>query len=506
MKILMLTSETVPFAKSGGLADMVSALSSALRVQGHDVRILLPLYDLIPRVDLKKLTDTSIDMVHRHEEGAFYEGRFGEVPVYFLESDKYFCRKGIYGPTPASSYPDNAHRYSLLSRSFIELCRHLGWYPEILHTHDWPTATACLYLNREEDFSDCATVFSIHNMGYQGTYGRTDLPWMGMDVSALHDYHMLKDGYMNFLKTGIENNDMITTVSPNYAREIRTLSYGEGLDQSLNFRKENLRGILNGVDYTSWNPESDTLIAPDNYGYFDLSGKKACKKRLQIRMGLPEDAEIPLFAMITRLVSQKGIEELCRPGYGILEDFCREREVQLVILGTGEPWCEEELSRLSSEIPNLSVRISYNEELSHLIEAGADFFMMPSRYEPCGLNQLYSLKYGTLPIVRRTGGLADSVRDPQDEGENRATGFVFDNADPLSFRVALNRAVDSWEDNRDLIRHMRIRGMREDFSWTESARSYAAVYEEALQEKRNRRSLPSSPSSSNGYDENLFLD
>jgi starch synthase len=343
-------------------------------------------------------------------------------------------------------------------------------------------------------------------MGYQGTYSRTDLPWMGMDLSALHDFHMLKDGFMNFLKTGIENNDMITTVSPSYAREIRTLSYGEGLDQSLNHRKESLRGILNGVDYSSWNPESDPLIAPDNYGFFDLSGKKACKKRLQIRMGLPEDEETPLFAMITRLVSQKGIEELCRPGYGILEDFCRDRQVQVVILGTGEPWCEQELTRLSGEMPDLAVKITYNEELSHLIEAGADFFMMPSRYEPCGLNQLYSLKYGTLPIVRRTGGLADSVRDPRDEGENRATGFVFDNPDPVSFRGALNRAVDCWEDNRDLIRHMRIRGMREDFSWTESARSYAAVYEEALEEKANRLTVPEAPPSSPDYDENLFMD
>ncbi len=505
MKILMLTSETVPFAKSGGLADMVSALSSALHTRGHDVRILLPLYDMIPKDNLKRLDSVSIDMIHRHEDAAFWEGRFGEVPVYFLESDKYFNRKGIYGPTPASSYPDNAHRYTLLSHSFVELCRSLEWYPEILHTHDWPTATACLYLRQEKDFPDCATVFSIHNMGYQGTYGRTDLPWMGMDVSALHDYHMLKDGYMNFLKTGIENNDMITTVSPNYAREIRTLSYGEGLDQSLNHRRDSLRGILNGVDYTSWNPESDPLIAPDNYSYFDLSGKKACKRRLQTRMGLPEEEETPLFAMITRLVSQKGIEELCRPGYGILEDFCREKKVQAVILGTGEPWCEQELTRLSKELPNLAVKITYNEELSHLIEAGADFFMMPSRYEPCGLNQLYSLKYGTLPIVRRTGGLADSVRDPMDEGENRATGFVFNNADALSFRGALNRAVECWENSRETIRHMRIRGMREDFSWTESACSYIGVYEEALLKRQSTEPAPPAPAATD-YDENLFLD
>ena len=506
MKILMLTSETVPFAKSGGLADMVSALSSAHHAQGHDTRILLPLYDLIPRDELKKLSDVSIDMVHRHEKGSFWEGRFGDVPVYFLESDKYFSRKGIYGPTPASSYPDNAHRYSLLSRSFIELCRLLDWYPEILHTHDWPTATACLYLQQDENFGDCATVFSIHNMAYQGTYAKTDLPWMGMELSALHDYHMLKDGFMNFLKTGIENNDMITTVSPGYSEEIRTLAYGEGLDQSLNHRKENLRGILNGVDYEIWNPESDRHIAPDNYSYFDLSGKKACKNRLQIRMGLPEEPETPLFAMITRLVSQKGIEELCRPGYGILEDFCRERRVQVVILGTGEPWCEEELTRLSAELPNLAVKITYNEELSHLIEAGADFFMMPSHYEPCGLNQLYSLKYGTLPIVRRTGGLADSVRDPMDEGENRATGFVFDNPDSASFLGALDRALACWEQDRDLIRHMRIRAMREDFSWIESALSYIGVYEEALQEKMSKQAKQTERSSSEDYDENLFLD
>lgn len=489
MKILMLSSEIVPYAKSGGLADMVSALSLALAAEGHDVRMLMPLYNVVDRRDLEFAADLTVNMVHRREEIALYRTLFPSgdgkgIPVYFMESDKYFSRKGIYGPTPASSYPDNAHRYSLFSASFIEICRHLEWIPDILHTHDWPSGLASLYLNRAgEEFSRTATVFTIHNMGYQGTYEKSDLPWTGLEEEDTRRYNMMKDGYVNFLKTGIENNDRITTVSPTYAREIRTLAYGHGLDQSLNHRKEYLSGIINGVDYSSWNPESDEHIAPDNYSSFDLSGKERLKERLQIKMGLEQDSSKPLFAIITRLVEQKGIEELCKPAYGVLEDFCRERDIQFVILGTGEPWVEEELKRLGAELPNLAVKIGYSESLSHLIEAGSDFFVMPSRYEPCGLNQLYSLKYATIPIVRKTGGLADSVNDPLDtEGWKNATGFVFELPVPEDFREALDRAVDCWEKEPKRIMQLKRNGMRQDYSWPASAKAYGDVYNQALKD------------------------
>jgi starch synthase len=489
MKILMMSSETVPYAKSGGLADMVSALSLALKQEGQDVRILMPLYNVVNREKLEFIADLQIDMVYRTESTALYSTVMGDsgIPVYFIESEKYFSRKGIYGPTPASSYPDNAHRFSLLSASFEAVCLHLNWIPDILHSHDWPTGLAPLYLNRaDESFNNTASVFTIHNMGYQGTYDKRDLPWTGLELEDTHRFNMMKDGYTNFLKTAIENNDRITTVSPSYAHEIRTLAYGHGLDQSLNHRSEYLKGILNGVDYSSWNPESDRYIVPDNYSLFDMNGKARCKTRLQIKMSLDVDPKIPLFAMISRLVEQKGIEELCRPAYGVLEEFCGEQKAQVVILGTGEPWVEDELKRLSRELSNLSVKIAYSEKMSHLIEAGADFFMMPSHYEPCGLNQLYSLKYGTIPIVRKTGGLADSVSDPTDsEGWKQATGFVYDKAEPADLRMALDRAVECWEETPDRIRLLRRNGMNRDFSWKPSALAYMGVYDAAGKDVEN---------------------
>jgi len=479
MKVLMLTSEAVPYAKSGGLADMVSALSLSIKALSCDVRILMPLYDFIDDSDFRSLGSIRVDMVHRHEEAEILTTALDEshIPVYFLKSYKYFSRKGIYGPTPSTSYPDNAHRFSFLSRSFIELCLHLDWIPDILHSHDWPSAPAAIYLNEApETFGKTKSVFTIHNMGYQGTFHKPDLPWMGLSLEQSQNLHMLKNGQINFLKTGIENNNHITTVSPSYALEIQTMPFGHGLDQSLSHRKDDLTGILNGVDYESWNPETDTLISPDNYSLSNLSGKGKCKSRLQQIMGLEIDPQKPLFAMISRLVEQKGIEELCRPGYGVLEDFCRDNNVQVVILGTGEPWCEQELIRLNSCLPNLSVKIDYIENLSHLIEAGADFFLMPSRYEPCGLNQLYSLKYGTIPIVTRTGGLADSVRDADDSGEDNSTGFVFKKEDVTELKKVLKRAVDCWFDTPEKIIEMRNRGMAEDFSWPPSAQSYLQIY------------------------------
>ncbi len=481
MKVLMMTSEAVPFAKSGGLADMVSALSLALKNLDCDVRILMPLYDSIDGSGFRSLGAVSVNMTHRSEEAEILESSLDDsgIPVYFLKSSKYFSRKGIYGPTPSSSYPDNAHRFSFLSRSFIEVCRHLEWIPDILHSHDWPSAPAAVFLaGAPEDFGATRSVFTIHNMGYQGTFSKPDLPWIGLSLQEADKYNMIKDGQINFLKTGIENNDRITTVSPSYALEIQTLSFGHGLDQSLSHRKKDLTGILNGVDYESWNPATDELIAPDNYSLTDMSGKARCKARLQKSMDLEVNPDPPLFAMVTRLVEQKGIEELCRPDYGVLEEFCSENKVQMVILGTGEPWCEEELIRLDALLPNLSVKIDYIEHLSHLIEAGADFFLMPSRYEPCGLNQLYSLKYGTIPIVTRTGGLADSVRDAEDAGDSRSTGFVFKKESVPMLKNALKRAVDCWYETPRKIIEMRRRGMAEDFSWPPSAQSYLNIYRE----------------------------
>ncbi|OQY34179.1 MAG: starch synthase [Spirochaetaceae bacterium 4572_59] len=484
-RILMITSEAVPFAKSGGLADMVSALSIELYQSGSDVRILMPLYGFISKEELK-LIDPNFEVSYKNykENCALYEGKLplSKIPVYFLDSAKFYERNGIYGPTASSAYPDNGLRYSLLSRAALQLGKRIDWNPQIFHSHDWPTGLNPVYLklsDKETSSSKCASVFTIHNLGYQGRFSMRNTPWAGITPEIVHQYHFEDQNRMNYLKAGIENSDMITTVSPTYASEIQTKDFGHGLDPILSRRSKYLKGIVNGVDYNDWNPEIDKHIVPHNYSLADPDGKKALKKQLQKEMGLEISTSKPLFAMISRLVEQKGIEELCGPGNGVLEGFCKNNDVQLVILGTGEKWCETELKRLGEELDNLSVTISYNDYLSHLIEAGADFFMMPSRYEPCGLNQLYSLKYGTLPIVRRTGGLADTVQAPDKEDCN-GTGFLFDEISPEAFLAALEKACSYWYEKPAIIEQMKILAMEQDFSWGPSAEEYLKVYKEAL--------------------------
>ncbi len=485
-RILMITSEAVPFAKSGGLADMVSALSTALAYQGRDVRILMPLYGFLDDKELEVVSlNYPVPFSNRAERASLFAGKLPEsdVPVYFLKCDKYFNRTGIYGPTPASAYPDNGLRYSFLSRAALFLPKELDWEPQVYHSHDWPTGLSPLYLKmlRTEGKKQGASVFTIHNMGYQGEFSIRDIPWAGLSREDLDEFNLLAEGKLNYLKTGIDHCDIITTVSPTYAKEIQTKEYGHGLEKSLSKRKKKLEGIVNGVDYSEWNPRVDKYIEPYNYSPETPGNKKELKKKLQEEFGLPLSDRVPVFAMISRLVEQKGIQELCHPETGILSHFCINNDVQVIILGTGEEWCEKELETLAREIPNLSVRITYNNKLSHLIEAGADFFMMPSRYEPCGLNQLYSLKYGTLPIVRRTGGLADTVTESS-RANPVGTGFLFDEVSPKALLKILEEACTVWYKDPELIEKMKRKAMEEDFSWGPSASEYIKVYERALKE------------------------
>ena len=482
-RILMITSEAVPFAKSGGLADMVSALSIALKNEGSDVRILMPLYGFIDTSGLDLISENySIPFPNRIERASLYAGVLPEtrVPVYFLRSDKYFNRTGIYGPTPASAYPDNGIRYSFFSRAALYLPPELNWVPQIYHSHDWPTGLNPLYikLSDQEEISQKTSVFTIHNMGYQGEFSQRDIPWTGLTKQEMEQSRILVQGRLNFLKSGIENCHIISTVSPTYASEIQTEDYGHGLDNSLSERKDSLVGIVNGVDYSMWDPAVDSYISPDNFTVSSLKNKELVKHRLQKEFSLEESTETAVFAMISRLVEQKGIFELCDPQNGILKGFCQNNPVQVVILGTGEEWCENELQKLSGELPNLSVKITYNDRISHLMEAGADFFMMPSRYEPCGLNQLYSLKYGTLPVVRKTGGLADTVQDIS-EGLKDGTGFLYEEASSSALLKALERASRLWQEEKPVIDAMRKNAMKQDFSWGPSAREYLKIYKKA---------------------------
>ncbi len=487
MKILMVSSEAVPFAKSGGLGDAVSALSLALARLGHDVRILLPRYYMVPRETLSPLDSP---MGVPLGKGEFWTKLYAsvlprsEVPVYFLDHEGYFGRNGVYGDTSQKEYEDNPERFALLSKAAFQLCRFLGWMPDILHSHDWPSALVPVYARHAPDLGDfkaCASVLSIHNLGYQGLYSKDYFEFFGLDWNLFHHAGFECHDAVNLLKAGLTCADALTTVSPTYAREIQTPAFGFGLDGLLRARSRDLVGILNGVDTEIWDPAKDPLL-PARYDASDLSGKAICKRELQKRFGLAENPAAPLFGMVARLTQQKGIGELFGKGYGAAEQVAATMNVQVAVIGNGEAWCEEELKRLSSLYPNFKAVIGYDERLAHLIEAGSDFFLMPSRYEPCGLNQMYSLRYGALPVVHRTGGLADTVENySQETGEG--TGFMFDDLTPRALYNTIGWAVWAWFNRPEHIRAMRTKAMGREFSWEKSAKEYAAVYERALGSK-----------------------
>ncbi|MBI9099280.1 MAG: glycogen synthase [Spirochaetaceae bacterium] len=484
-KILMITSEVVPYAKTGGLADMVSALSLKLKEKGHDVRIVLPRYYDIPKEMLEKLDlPLGIPTGTGEKWTAVYTDMLKKkVPVYFIDHEGLFGRAGIYGPSGGEAFDDNAERYNLLCRGAFQLCRFLDWIPDIMHCHDWSSGLVPLYLNTIEynnEFAETASVFTIHNIGYQGVFSSDQTIHTGL----LEQSSMLHNDDMNFLKCALDQSHIITTVSPTYAKEIQSPEYGSGLEQLLDYRKYDLFGILNGVDYSDWNPETDKYIKPHNYSSENIKNKTLIKKRLQKMAGLEEDSSKPLIGIVSRLADQKGFKELCEPFYGCLASLCRYIDLQFVILGTGEKWCEDELNRLSKTLPNLTAWTQFDNEKAHLIEAGSDFFLMPSRYEPCGLNQLYSLKYGTLPIVRKTGGLADTVENyNQDSGQG--TGFTFNDLTPEAIYNVVGWAVWAWFNKPKHIVTMQKRAMERDFSWTDSIVKYNEIYDKALEKRRS---------------------
>ncbi len=483
-KVLMVTSEVVPFAKAGGLGDMVSALASELAMQGHDVRIVLPRYYFIDSGRLQRTGGPLGVPLGRGEEWcAVSTSRLprGDVPVYFLDHQELYGRDGIYGTRTESAFADNLRRFALLGRGALQLCRALEWYPDVVHAHDWPAALAPVllyHLEAGEPFAATGSVLTIHNLGYQGVFPAEDFSVLPLPASAYTKAGFASPDGLNLLQAGLHNADVLTTVSPTYAAEIQTPEQGYGLDGLLRRRKSDLFGVLNGIDYEVWDPEID-LHLPANYSHRNLSGKAVCKAALQEVMALEQDPKVPIVAMVTRLVDQKGIGELCGPTYGSLYRICNELALQFVILGTGEAWCEAELEKLDAKLPNLGVALEYNEALAHLIEGGADFFLMPSRYEPCGLNQMYSLRYGTLPIVRRTGGLADTVVS-YNEASGEGTGFVFDELTPQAIFDTVGWATWAWYNRKPHITAMRRRAMQLRFSWAKAAERYAELYQWAI--------------------------
>ena len=485
MRILMISAEAAPFAKTGGLADAVSALSIALHKLGHDVRIVMPRYYKINRENLSQLPGSMcVHCGYREEWTAVYTtdmiGTKG-LPVYFIDHEGCYGRDGVYGVPTDTDFKDNPMRFSLLCNGAFQLCRKLGWYPDIIHAHDWSAALSTVLLRfneRHNNFANTKSVFTIHNLGYQGVYNKHNysilsLDWNHFYSSGLEDYDQI-----NFLKSGLISADALTTVSPTYASEIQSQEYGFRMDGILRVRSNDLYGILNGVDTDVWNPEKDTLIAK-NYSVKTIKDKVENKIALQKQMGLEVNPDIPIVGVVTRLVDQKGIAEMFAPSYGCAYKLCSDIRLQFVVLGAGEKWCENELRVLSNNLPNFAAYIGYDEALSHLIEAGADFFLMPSKYEPCGLNQMYSLLYGTLPIVRRTGGLADTVQNyNQKTGEG--TGFILDYLTPASIYDTVGWAMYAWYNKPEHIAKMKERSMKQQFGWDISAKKYLEIYEKLL--------------------------
>jgi starch synthase len=484
MKILMVASEVVPYAKTGGLADMVSALSLALAGMGHEIRIFLPRYYCIDRSKLKAVEGAlGVPMGGGEEWCAVYTDTLPGSPpknpvrVYFMDHENFFGRDGIYGTPPEPDFLDNPRRFTFFCRSVFQLCRKIDWFPDLLHAHDWPAALVPVFLKygeRRGGFEKTASVLTIHNLGYQGIYNKenfchTGLGWEVFYSAGFDDWNM-----MNLLKAGLCSADSLNTVSMHYAEETKTQDYGFRLDGILRYRSADYRGILNGIDTEIWNPGKDPVI-PKKYSCEDMSGKLKAKEALQKEFDLPLSRDLPVIGFISRLTGQKGVGELFGPGFGAAYSICRDMKLQFVVLGSGDPWCENELRSLSGKLPNFKAKIGYDEKFSHLIEAGSDFFLMPSRYEPSGLNQMYSLAYGTIPIVRNTGGLADTVENfNQETGEG--TGFVFDDLTPQAIYNTVGWAIWAWYNRRKQIDAMRIRGMKKDFSWAVSAKKYIEMY------------------------------
>jgi len=510
MKILMVSSEAVPWAKTGGLADMVSALSINLAKLGHDVRIVIPRYYSIDREALKLLpgamgtpmgggieewsavytteipSPASQGSPAKQDSSAKQDSaaKKNSVKVYFIDHEIFFGRDGIYGSPLQTDFIDNPRRFTFFCRAVFQLCRKINWYPDVLHAHDWPSAVAPVYLKFAEriphstgEFNKTVSVLTIHNLGYQGIYHNSNYDYTGLGWDVYYNAGFEDFSMMNMLKAGLYSADKLNTVSPNYAEETKTQPHGFRLDGVLRYRSEDYSGILNGIDCDVWNPSKDQLI-PKPYSKENMSGKAKAKEVLQKEFGLPKDSKIPVIGMVTRLTDQKGVGELFGPTYGSLWSICRDMDLQIVLLGSGERWCENEIQNLSSRLSNFTAKIGYNETTSHLIEAGSDFFLMPSRYEPCGLNQMYSLVYGTLPIVRSTGGLVDTVEN-FNEKTGSGTGFMFNYLSPSAIYDTVGWAVWAWYNRKSDIEKMRERGMSQDFSWESSAKKYVEMYKAA---------------------------
>jgi starch synthase len=500
MRILVAASEVAPLAKTGGLADVAASLPVALRGRGHDCAVVMPLYRSV-RSTAPSLKPTglrfSVPLGNRLAWGSFWKTTIPEsdVPVYAVENSSYFERDdpdkgaGYYqflrGDGARVDYDDNCERFVFFNQAILELPRLTGFWPEVLHLNDWQTGLVPIYLkelySKYADFTYQAkyrairTLLTIHNLAYQGLFWHLDLPLTGLPWRLFNHQNLEFFGKLSFLKAGIVHADLLNTVSQTYAKEIQTPYYGCGLQSVLMGRQKDLFGIVNGIDYNVWDPATDSDLATHYGAATVVEGKAACKAALQRQLGLAEEPGMVLLAMVSRLAEQKGVDLLCQIGPALLQ-----KPAQLVVLGEGQVEYHRMLKEMQSRFPRqVGLTFGQHEPLAHKIEAGADIFLMPSIYEPCGLSQLYSLKYGAVPVVRATGGLCDTVVDatPERVAAGTGTGFVFAGMSAAAFLETVERAIGVYRNQPEQWLAIMRNGMRQDWSWQRSAQEYERLYE-----------------------------
>lgn len=487
MRMVFVASEGVPYSKTGGLADVVGALPKALAASGYEVEVLLPRYRMTkPGRPLPQLKSLTIPLSSGFKFASIQDG--GEssgVRHYLVDCPEFFDREGLY-QKEGQDYPDNHLRFAAFSLAALEFMKRSASPPDIVHCHDWQSALVPIYLRNLYQgagfFEKTSVVFTIHNLGYQGHFPPHILPQISLHAGLFNIEGLEFYGKVNLLKGGIVFSDFITTVSRKYAEEIQTPEFGCGLEGVLKSRSGRLAGILNGVDYDAWDPATDKLIAA-NYTPEDLKGKEACKKALLEKMGVAKPAlDRPIIGIVSRFAAQKGFDLIA----GIAEELMA-MDLYIVALGTGEPQYEELFRALTKKYPDkFLVKVAYDNTLAHQIEAGSDMFLMPSRYEPCGLNQIYSLKYGTVPVVRATGGLDDTIQAINGKG---GTGFKFAEYSPDALLATIRRAAETYRQSK-VWRQLMLNGMRKDFSWVASAKEYAKIYQTLHRAKVRVKAAP----------------
>lgn len=487
MKILIASSEVVPFSKTGGLADVAGALPYALKeAENCDIRVISPFYKMTrdKNFPVKKVIEVNEpSLLGGLEPFTLLECDIKGVKFYFVKHDGYFNRDALYG-TPQGDYEDNAKRFGLFSKAILAALVNIGFYPDVIHLNDWQTALVPLYKNiyfeEEHPLSRSRVLFTIHNLAYQGLFNPEVIHEIGIPEEFFTMYALEFYGKLNFMKSGILYSDAVSTVSKKYSREILTPEYGSGLDGLLKTRESDLYGILNGADYEQWSPEKDALI-PVNYGIKTIEKKAECKSALlkQMKMTLPVSS--PVLGYVGRLAEQKGIDLMA----GILDKVLKAG-AGFVLLGTGDAKYEKIFADIAEEQEgNVGIMLGFDNRLAHMIEAGVDMFLMPSRYEPCGLNQMYSLKYGTIPVVRATGGLDDTIIDYASDPQH-GNGFKFDNAESDAFLGSVKDALKVFKNGKKW-KELQMRCMEADFSWKRSAQEYIALYKKM----KNKLSLVS---------------